>query len=248
MKYYCVSDVHAHYQQLIDVLSQNGYFDDTGPHKLVVLGDLFDRGPEPQKLQDFILQQMDQGNIILIKGNHESLFQSFAAIDGAQPLFHHVANGTFQTALALTGYTQQDALRQNDDFAKAVRETALYSKIIPAMQDYYETPHYIFVHGWIPSQKYFGHYIPLEDWREASAPMWEKARWIKGMDAVSTVYEKEKTIVCGHWHASYGHSRDGIGSEFGDDAEWNPYYDNGIIAIDACTIHSGKMNCLVIDD
>ena len=38
------------------------------------------------------------------------------------------------------------------------------------------------------------------------------------------------------------------GDEFGENADHSPYYANGIIAIDACTAHSGQVNCLVIDD
>ena len=38
------------------------------------------------------------------------------------------------------------------------------------------------------------------------------------------------------------------GSEFGDDADFTPYYGPGVIGIDACTAHSGMVNCLVIDD
>ena len=58
-----------------------------------------------------------------------------------------------------------------------------------------------------------------------------------------------KTIVCGHWHTSYGHSKyEHKGTEFGEDADFSPYYGPGIIAIDACTAFSGKSNCLVIED
>lgn len=38
------------------------------------------------------------------------------------------------------------------------------------------------------------------------------------------------------------------GSEFGDVADFSPYYGPGIIALDACTAYSGMVNCLVIDD
>ena len=58
-----------------------------------------------------------------------------------------------------------------------------------------------------------------------------------------------KTIVCGHWHCSYGHSEyEGIGSEFGPDADFSPYYAPGIIALDACTAHSGRVNVVVLED
>ena len=69
------------------------------------------------------------------------------------------------------------------------------------------------------------------------------------MDAVRTVYEDDKTIICGHWHTSYGHSRyEGKGSEFGEDADFSPYMAPGIIALDACTAYSGIVNCIIIED
>jgi hypothetical protein len=45
-------------------------------------------------------------------------------------------------------------------------------------------------------------------------------------------------------HSKYEHK----GTEFGEDADFSPYYGPGIIAIDACTAFSGKSNCLVIED
>ena len=69
------------------------------------------------------------------------------------------------------------------------------------------------------------------------------------MDAVQTVTEAGKTIVCGHWHTSYGHSKfEGKGTEFGKDADFSPYIAPGIIALDACTARSGIVNYIVIED
>ena len=69
-----------------------------------------------------------------------------------------------------------------------------------------------------------------------------------GMDAAQTCME-EKTIVCGHWHASYGHAQyEQKGSEFGEDADFSAYYGKGIIALDACTALSHKVNVIVIED
>ena len=117
------------------------------------------------------------------------------------------------------------------------------------MLDYYETSRYIFVHGWIPC---FAHptYCRMNEWRTASTEDWDRARWFNGMDAAKAgVIEEGKTIVCGHWHCSYGHSNsEGKGSEFGEDADFSPYYGNGIIALDACTGHSGKVNVIVLED
>lgn len=79
--------------------------------------------------------------------------------------------------------------------------------------------------------------------------MWQTARWINGMKAVQTCPIPGKTVVCGHWHASYGHSKyEGKGSEFGEDADFTPYMGKGIIAVDASTANSGMVNCIIIED
>ena len=43
MKYYVTSDIHGFYTPLIKALTDAEYFEDQKPHKLVILGDLFDR-------------------------------------------------------------------------------------------------------------------------------------------------------------------------------------------------------------
>lgn len=117
------------------------------------------------------------------------------------------------------------------------------------MLNYFETEHYVFFHGWIPSiRERSGGYSYYATWREASQGEWRCARWYNGMDAAQSASE-EKTVVCGHWHASYGHSKyEHKGSEFGPDADFSPYYDPGMIALDACTAHSNRINILVMKD
>jgi hypothetical protein len=63
------------------------------------------------------------------------------------------------------------------------------------------------------------------------------------------ILEAGKTIVCGHWHCSFGHARyEQYGSDFEDDANFDPYCAEGILAIDACTAFSHRVNCVVIED
>ena len=38
------------------------------------------------------------------------------------------------------------------------------------------------------------------------------------------------------------------GSQYDEDADHSPFYGDGIIAIDACTPLSKKINCLVLED
>ena len=104
MRYYVVSDIHGYYTQMKSALEKAGFFSDTTPHKLIMLGDLFDRGHEAKQLQQFILEQMEQDKIILIRGNHEDLFVELVTTDAGMPYSYHKSNGTYDTALQLTGF------------------------------------------------------------------------------------------------------------------------------------------------
>ena len=249
MKYYVTADVHGFYSEMRAALEKAGFFSEHEPHKLIILGDLFDRGQEAVKMQAFVSQLMAEDRVILVRGNHEDLYMDLVLQDEGRPLRHHMSNGTYDTVLQLTGYTKQEAAAKPKEFAQAGRETLLYSEIIPAMADYFETEHYVFVHGWVPCCKNRdGTYSYYENWREAGRYAWDEARWINGMDAISTCMEK-KTIVCGHWHTSYGHSKyDGNGPEFGAGADFSPYIAPGIIALDGCTAYSGMVNVIQIED
>ncbi len=248
MRYYVTADVHGFYKPLQNALTEAGFFADPEPNKLIVLGDIFDRGEEALKMQEFILSLMENDRVILIKGNHEDLFEDLATIDHGAAYRHHVSNGTYDTALQLTGFSTSAAGRKPYGFADAAKKTPFFQQIIPSMLDYYETAHYIFVHGWIPCiyESYTFRYA--EDWRNAGEEEWKSARWYNGMEA-SQVCMEEKTILCGHWHASYGHAKyEHKGTEFGPDADFSPYHGDRIIALDACTVLSGKVNVIVLED
>ena len=60
---------------------------------------------------------------------------------------------------------------------------------------------------------------------------------------------QKRTVICGHYHASYGHSRyEESCSEYGDDVDFSPYYGPGVIAIDASVARSKKLNVIIIED
>ncbi len=265
VRYYVTSDIHGFYTELMAALTEKGYFEDTEPHKLIVCGDLMDRGKEAVAVQKFMTELLEKEELILIRGNHETLFLdmmeefqvNYTPI--LQGYSHHVTNGTFDTALQLTRFEERQAFRYAVPFCKRVFETDFYQKLIPASMDYFETEHYIFVHGWIPckaeknplsyKQRYRFAYEP--DWRAADSAGWNQARWVNGIELAERYHitETGKRIVCGHWHAAYGHCKfETGGDEFAEGADNTPYYGNGIIAIDARTAHSHFVNCIVIED
>lgn len=69
MSRYVMSDIHGCYTEFIEMINTIHFNDND---QLYILGDIFDRGPQPLKVLDYI---MDKENIIMIKGNHEKLFQ-----------------------------------------------------------------------------------------------------------------------------------------------------------------------------
>lgn len=251
MRYYVAADIHGFFTPFHNALEAAGYYEDNGEKKIVICGDLLDRGAEARQTQDFVLEMLRSDQIILIRGNHEDLFCDLVKKDRGLPNNHHVHNGIYQTALDLTDYDIGMAGVHHFDFAEAARNTPYYREIIPAMLNYYETAHYVFVHGWIPCcpEDRF-RFSMYEDWRNSNLPQWTAARWVNGIDAANAGLTVDgKTVVCGHWHCSYGHSRyEHKCSEFGPDADFTPYYAPGIIALDACTAHSGKVNVIVLED
>ena len=257
MRYYVTADVHGYFSELKDALTAQGFFDDQSPHKLIVCGDLYDRGTEALQLQTFILELLARDQVVLIRGNHEDLTLNLLNNWHRRSYLqtHHHTNGTIDTLCQLTGISIQDIYTDAENVGRSILKDPYIQKIIPAMVDYYETDHYIFTHGWIPctpisisSNK--KEYVPVADWRNANKAMWDKARWINGMEAAHAgIVEPVKTIVCGHWHCSFGHSRyENDGGEFDNRPNFAPYYGNGIIALDGCTPVSKKVNCIVIED
>ena len=168
---------------------------------------------------------------------------------------HHYVNKTWDSFLQIAGMSEEEACRTPEELVLRIRNSSFYQELLPAALNYFETENYIFTHGWIPSYLYAFYakleYERNEAWRDAEIDEWKKARWLNGMDLACRyhVTEPDKTIVCGHWNCSYGHHYfRARGSEFDADADHSPFYDEGIIAIDACTVASGRVNCVVIDD
>lgn len=265
MRYFIVSDTHGFYTELIKALTEAGFFEYKGPKKLILCGDAMDRGTEAVKLQEFLMDLHKRDELIFIRGNHEDLLiQMLNAFEVCKANIeigysHHIDNGTFDTACQLSGMSAEMAIDNSIKFVTKVLESDFCKILIPTSVNYFEAGDYIFTHAYIPTiteknmpawyKKGRTHkYDPF--WRDAHSSDWDNARWVNGMEIAEKcgITEPDKTIVVGHWHTSWGHCHlENKTSEFGKDADFSPYYGKGIIAIDACTAHTGKVNCLVLD-
>ena len=152
------------------------------------------------------------------------------------------------------------------DIKKKVRESEI-TKWLQSKQwvNYYESDKYIFVHSFIPlifdnSERglnedyciYYGWtqmFKYKENWREATDLEWSNAAWgcpYKFFDAGLFNQEKEKgkVLVCGHYRCS----------EFNvhylnsNENDHSLYFGKNLIAIDATTALSNKINVLIIDE
>ena len=127
-----------------------------------------------------------------------------------------------------------------------------------AYTGYFEIDDKILVHSWIPTltddclPPYYIRNRNFEynpEWKNASLSDWDDATWGNPfVMAYRGLNKTGKTIVFGHWHCSTGWSKAENRTEFGEDAKFEPFYGDGIIGIDACVAHSGKINCIAIEE
>jgi serine/threonine protein phosphatase 1 len=255
-KLFVVSDIHGFFDEMKAALDKAGFDPTNENHLLVVCGDTTDRGPQPSAVISYLSRLMRDNKCVVVKGNHESLL--LECCERGYPGSHDYSNGTFDTICELGGAGGGRAF----DECCIVTESRI-RPFINKMVDYFETEHYVFVHAWIPVNcddglpmhyRHNRNFSKKDDWREAHHSEWEQARWQNPLLMARHGFCIEKTIVAGHWHCSYGHHIDSIGtdnwiSEFDEDACFDPYYyKDKLIMIDACTAHTGKVNVLVLED
>lgn len=264
--YFVVSDVHSFYEEFQAALNKEGFDLNNPNHKLIVCGDLFDRGSGTKEVYNFVKSLGDR--FLYIRGNHEDLLEDCIAdiISGRSIGRHHFGNGTVRTVANFCGFETEweiSASRRSEEINQLV-----YTKTRPLLEfinskavDYLELENYIFVHGWVPTinenlspfSKKPLKLAPREWWDDqedySSRDIWREARWTNGMQAWKEgCIIPGKTIVCGHWHTSQAHCYiHNVGSEWGPDACFDIFRDEGIIMLDACTVHSGRVNVLVIE-
>ena len=262
-KYFITSDTHSFFTLLKEELERQGWEQNNPDHILIEAGDLFDRGPESKELLEFVQDLGDR--FIYIRGNHEDLLDQCVTqiVSKGEIGRHHISNGTLETIKQLTGVDCYDSFwgfygREQDK---------IYYKMKPILNwiwdksiDYLELNKYVITHGWIPTvvdeTKYKIKYKYDPEWRNATKIDWDKARWLNGMECWKQgVVEPGKSIICGHWNCSYywSHIKQRY-PEYPDrnkkdfDKSFQPAIDSGLVALDACTAYSKKVNVFIVEE
>lgn len=251
-EFFIVSDVHGFYSEMMKALKRKGFDINNPDHIFVSLGDLLDRGKQPVECLKFV-NSLPKERKILIRGNHEDLLVEM--LSRGYHKTNDIHSGTVETVKRIY-YTylveEEPTKHTSDEMYKDVLNSKLLNDYLSCLVDYYEVRNHIFVHGWIPvvQNPLTEKFIYMEGWRNSPEDEWSRARWLNGMlQWYNGIYEPGKTIWCGHWHTSWGHSFiDGDGVEFthkgsGLRAVYTPFKHEGIVAMDACTVVSGFVNC-----
>ena len=262
MKYFVLSDIHSFYDEMITALNEAGYDRDNVDHTIIVLGDIFDRGPKSLETYNYLIN-LPKDRRIFVKGNHEELFLEL--LDKPYPDDYDFSNGTVKTFCDLVGGDENQIRFGLFNGDKRISRFKLWevtkAKLIhdhpeiieflksDEWKNYYEDKGYIFVHSFIPLRNQ--EYNP--NWRnDASDEEWYDARWGCPYEQyLLGLFDKEEindsTLVCGHWHCSDFHQKLGHLDDFNKE-NYEIFYSTPLIAIDACTALSHQVNVLVIDD
>lgn len=261
-KLFCMADIHSFYELARDKLDEVGFDINNPDHIFVHCGDLLDRGPDSIKCLEMVNSIPDDRKI-LIYGNHEELMLDL--IQRSFFMAHDVYNGTLQSVAQIAELPYEDVYMFDLTAQCAMQKTwehPEFQQYKNSWMDYAIVGQYVFVHGWIPTHFYDGTTVTAldrvnGDWKDGN---WKKARWLNGMEQWAKGNRfMDKTIVCGHWHTSWGHAYlhdNGVEFQeayYRDEQDPNriehfePFIDEGIIALDACTAHSNKMNCVVLE-
>lgn len=257
--YFVCSDIHSYFDEWMTALASKGFDLNNQEHCIIVCGDLFDRGPQSIKCYTFAKEMTELNRFIYIRGNHEDLL--FDAMHCIDKHLHvngvHITNGTIDTIAQFLDTTVYDVLSYTfswKDFDKLRNET-LCKFITETAVDYFQLGNTFFVHGWLPT-------LPDETEGTVVDPSladanWEQARWENGMELFKfSIVPEHTTVVCGHWHASYGHCviTNECSSEWGPTAKFSTFkYTNErlqstIVALDACTAYTHFVNCEIFNE
>lgn len=234
-KIFVVSDIHGHQTLLKAALDKAGFDPEQEAHLLVCCGDYFDRGCENAAVLRFFERLKHK---VLLRGNHEDMLLKLLQTGKVLP--HHYINGTMQTLVDFFGKYSIDPVDDSIDFSGKTRTVDRICEFIGETVDYFETKHYVFVHGWLPENA-----DTAEARKAADSEAWAKARWTRWIEKYHGERPlPDKTLVCGHVPAFFAKRFDPDRVDNNADI----FYGNGLIAVDAGTYSSQQINVLVLED
>lgn len=149
IKYFVISDIHGHFDEMIRDLETNNFNQNDISHHLIVLGDLFDRGTQSKEVLEYMYKLRKLNKVTIILGNHDNFLVDFLDGDYRRLLFNMQYNGFKVTLESLVG----KPLSYNEDWEEInyeIKSKFIYLyNFLTTTHLYLEIGDYIFVHGGI---------------------------------------------------------------------------------------------------
>lgn len=176
MSTYVLSDLHGQYNKFIDMLKLIKFNDND---KMYILGDIFDRGPDPLKILDYIICKK---NIDFIPGNHEYMFLEFYNTYDAR-LWSYNGGKTTMTQL----------MKRGEDYLKALYD---YLTKLPLVKIHDK---FILTHAGLYLPKNQNQYTLQEilSLQNAEFNLWSRS------NINNERQYKDYTVICGHTPTLY---------------------------------------------
>ena len=197
MKYFVFSDIHGCYTELIKSLTDAGYDSNNENHKLVFLGDAFDKNREDYSVYLFLKNNIAADKLIWVLGNHDLyLLNVLRSKEINSFCYNTVRNIAFGINPSVRDISECINTLINDGLLELLEKHTYY---------YFETDNYVLTHAFIPFNKKEVKYDP--NWRSVSSKEWNAAiNNMKGFKLAikDKVLVPNKTLVLGHIGAYYG--------------------------------------------
>ena len=176
MSTYVLSDLHGQYDKFMDMLKLTKFNDND---KMYILGDIFDRGPDPLKILDYIICKK---NIDFIPGNHEYMFLEFYNTYDAR-LWSYNGGRTTMTQL----------MKRGEDYLKALYD---YLTKLPLVKVHDK---FILTHAGLYLPKNQNQYTLQEilSLQNAEFNLWSRS------NINNERQYKDYTVICGHTPTLY---------------------------------------------
>lgn len=203
-RYYAIGDIHGRldlYEALIAVIEEEIALAPELDHRIVVLGDLVDRGPDSAGVVERTYRWQQHRNVRVLAGNHEEMF--LASFEKPEALRHFLKHGGHETLLSYGFSARQLAEMELEEIFAALPQV-----ITQGTRDYlagFETMiragDYVFVHAGIDPSR------PLADQSRGDL-LWIRDRFLSHEGPL------EKVVV--HGHTIFDHVMD-CGNRIGID-------------------------------
>ncbi|MEO0690217.1 MAG: metallophosphoesterase family protein [Pseudomonadota bacterium] len=187
-RYYVIGDIHGRldlFEALIDAIEADDEQLPKADTRMILLGDLVDRGPDSAGVIERARQWQCERNVRVLAGNHEEMFlNSFARPD---ILRHFLKHGGRETIMSYGLSKKQYAEMSLEELFEAILVLVPQGDLeyIEGFEDYIVAGDYMFVHAGIDPA------VPIEEQKRGDL-LWIRDRFLNYGGAF------EKVVVHGH--------------------------------------------------